>query len=307
MAAALIGPSGFYRAITRPAEHFSTSPMVSPAFADALISLARECGLSTVVDLGAGGGELASTIAVAAPELRVLAVDIADRPAHLAADIEWLADPPPLRDALLVANEWLDTIPVDCAQSTSDGLRYLLVDERGNERPGPALELADLVWCERWWPTTPPGRVEIGRTRDEAWAELVRTATGSVLIAIDYHHTACSRPPDGTLTGYRRGRRCTPIPDGTVDITAHVALDSVARAGIDAGAYESLLRDQRNVLRAFNITVDLPAPGELSYPQRLAAASRVARLLDPCGLGGFGWLLQSTGPHLPAGLSEANG
>ena len=75
-------------------------------------------------------------------------------------------------------------------------------------------------------------RAEIGRPRDDAWADAVgaRAAAGCAL-AVDYGHLRADRPPVGTLTGYRGGRQVPPVPDGRCDVTAHVAIDAVAAAG----------------------------------------------------------------------------
>ena len=55
--AALYGPGGFFRRES-PSAHFRTSVHASPLFAAALVELVRRAGLDTVVDVGAGRGEL---------------------------------------------------------------------------------------------------------------------------------------------------------------------------------------------------------------------------------------------------------
>ena len=50
-------------------------------------------------------------------------------------------------------------------------------------------------------------------------------------LAIDYAHERERRPVYGTLTGYRDGHCVSPVPDGSCDITAHVALDACADGG----------------------------------------------------------------------------
>ena len=116
-------------------------------------------------------------------------------------------------------------------------------------------------------------------------------------IAIDYAHPVDNRPPCGTLTGYRDGSVVPPIPDGTCDITAHVALDSCAEAGVRAGAISTTLSTQRDALRELGITgarppIDLAHSDPHGYLRALARASEEAELIDPAGLGGFGWLCQ---------------
>jgi SAM-dependent MidA family methyltransferase len=79
------------------------------------------------------------------------------------------------------------------------------------------------------------------------------------------------------------------VPDGSRDLTAHVALDACAAA---TGAV--LLR-QREVLQALGLSAALPEPTDPAYPLLLERASQARELLDPAGLGGFGWLVQTTG------------
>ena len=91
-----------------------------------------------------------------------------------------------------------------------------------------------------------------------------------------------------------------PVPDGSCDVTSHVALDACAAAGIGAGATTTLLTHQRAALTALGVRRDSP-PYELSrtnpagYLRALSRAGEAAELTDPGGLGGFGWLLQARG------------
>jgi SAM-dependent MidA family methyltransferase len=147
-------------------------------------------------------------------------------------------------------------------------------------------------------------RVEVGRPRDEAWAALVRCAPDAVLLAVDYEHRRGGRPASGTLAGYADGRARPPVPDGAGDVTAHVALDAVAEAGQAAGAVASLLTSQGTGLRALGVDARRPPVSDAArdprtYLSALQRAGAAAELLDPGGLGSFGWLLQSTGPALP--------
>ncbi|MEU4644938.1 SAM-dependent methyltransferase [Micromonospora sp. NPDC023814] len=150
-------------------------------------------------------------------------------------------------------------------------------------------------------PEPPTGvRAEIGRTRDEAWADAVRHVDRGLALAVDYGHLRGGRPVDGTLTGYRAGRQVPPVPDGTRDVTAHVAVDSVASAGgrVARCAYD--LVSQREALRALGAdggrpALSLAASDPVGYVRALAAASAMAELTDPAGLGGHWWLRQPVG------------
>ncbi|MEU1358994.1 SAM-dependent methyltransferase [Micromonospora zamorensis] len=157
-------------------------------------------------------------------------------------------------------------------------------------------------------PETPHSdhRAEIGRARDEAWANAVRQISQGLAVAVDYGHLSGDRPVDGTLTGYRGGRQVPPVPDGSSDVTAHVAMDSVASAGSEVARCAYSLVLQREALRALGADggrppLSLAGTDPAGYVRALAAASAVAELTDPAGLGGHWWLRQPVGiPHEPA-------
>jgi SAM-dependent MidA family methyltransferase len=204
---------------------------------------------------------------------------------------------------LLFANEWLDDVPLDVVELTADGPRLVLVDEDGTEAAGPAPGTADLEWLERWWPLTEVGdRAEIGRTRDDAWGAAVGRLARGVAVAVDYGHEAPARPRDGTLTGYRAGAQVPPVPDGSCNLTAHVALDSVAAAGRTAGAGDTRLDDQRSALMSLGVDPRRPPldPADpAAYLAALRRAGEAAELTDRAGLGRFSWLAQGVGIKVP--------
>ncbi|MEU7514727.1 SAM-dependent methyltransferase [Streptomyces sp. NPDC042898] len=245
---ALYGPGGFYRRPEGPAGHFRTSVHASPLFAGAVARLlgevAEELGTSEValVDVGAGRGELLTAVLAATARtdlvVRAYAVERAARPAGLDPRITWtdrLPEPGSVR-GLLFANEWLDNVPVDVAEADAAGVaRYVEVRADGTERLGAPVAGPDAEWLARWWPLREPGaRAEIGRPRDEAWAAAVGSLAAGRAVAVDYAHVRDSRPPFGTLTGFRAGREVPPVPDGSCDVTAHVAVDACAEAGREA-------------------------------------------------------------------------
>jgi SAM-dependent MidA family methyltransferase len=235
-----------------------------------------------------------------AARLRLTAVEVAPRPAGLTDAVGWTSALPNPITGLVVANEWLDNVPVDVVELTADGPALVLVDPlTGAERLGGAPEDADRNWLDRWWPLAEVGdRAEIGRPRDEAWAGVVRALDRGVVLAVDYGHLSADRPPMGTLTGYRDGRQVLPIPDGSCDITAHVAVDSCAA---------TLLTTQRDALRALGVhgrrpPIALASTEPRRYLAELRTAGEEAELIDPTGLGGFFWLIQAVKTCLPASL-----
>jgi SAM-dependent MidA family methyltransferase len=275
--AALYGPEGFYRR-NAPADHFRTSVHASPLFATAVARFAERIGATTVTDIGAGRGELAARLATVAPGIAVRSVELDDElPSRLRG--------------LVIANEWLDNVPCEIASLDEAGVpRYVLAD--GNSL-GEVVEGDDLAWLETWWPLAEPGdRAEIGTTRDAAWADVVRRLEHGTAVAVDYGHTRDRRPPSGTLTGYVAGRLCDPVPDGSCDLTAHVAVDAVA------AAVDGTVSTQRDVLRSLGLSagrppLDLATSDPQRYLRELSGAGAAAELLDPAGLGGFAWIMSS--------------
>ncbi|MER6421241.1 SAM-dependent methyltransferase [Streptomyces sp. NPDC001137] len=313
--AALYGPGGFYRRPEGPAGHFRTSVHASPLFAEAVARLLCRVdealgrpGTLAFVDMAAGRGELAGGVLAALPaevaaRTRAYAVEIAGRPAGLDDRIEWLGEPPQQVTGLLFANEWLDNVPVDVAEVDAEGVaRQVLVRQDGAERLGAPVGGAEAEWLARWWPLPAEEglRAEIGLPRDEAWATAVSSLDRGLAVAVDYAHILDARPPFGTLTGFRAGRETAPVPDGSCDITAHVALDACAAHGSARTPSGARLLPQRDALRALGITgarppLALASSEPAAYVRALASAGEAAELTAPGGLGDFGWLLQPVG------------
>ena len=306
MAEALYGAAGFYRSAGAPARHFRTSAAASAQWAAAIGTLAARVDAAlgepadfTVVDMGAGGGELlAGLAALAPPRWRLVGVDVAPRPQALPQRVEWRADLLTQWAGVLVAVEWLDVVPLDAVELADDGPRLVEVAVDGTERLGGRPSADDLAWLARWWAPVEVGdRAEVGRSRDAAWAGAVERLSRGVAVAADYAALP-GRDVAGTLTGYRDGRQVLPVPDGSCDLTAHVLLESCAAAST---ADATLLGSQRDALRRLGLDATLPAyEGDpTAYLRALSAAGEAAELLDPSGLGGFTWLVQAKGVPLP--------
>ncbi|MEV0714924.1 SAM-dependent methyltransferase [Asanoa sp. NPDC050611] len=307
MARALYGPHGFFVSGAGPAGHFRTSANASPVLATAVLRLLERVddvlgrpGRLDFVDVGAGRGELLTGVLALAPtdlrdRLHPVAVELAARPAFLDAVIDWRDAPPAGITGLLIATEWLDNVPLDVVE----GDRYVEVDPAtGAERAGGPVEPADAAWLERWWPDGP--RREVGRGRDEAWAGAVGAVERGLAVAVDYGHLLGERPVGGTLTGFRAGRQVPPVPDGSRDVTAHVAVDAVALAGSAVAGRAYQLMNQRQALRALGADggrppISLAGTDPAGYVRALAAASAAAELMAPGGLGDHWWLLQPVG------------
>jgi SAM-dependent MidA family methyltransferase len=309
MTTALYGPDGFFvRADDGPAGHFRTSVHASPLFAGALLRLVERIDevlgrpeVFDLVDVGAGRGELLSTLRALLPDdlaarARLVGVEVAPRPAALDPAIGWRPDVPDGITGLLVATEWLDNVPLEIVDRDDAGeLRKVLVEPAtGQESLGAPIDAADRFWLERWWPDAE--RAEIGWPRDTAWADAVSRVRRGGALAVDYGHTRADRPVLGTLTGYRGGRQVPAVADGSCDLTAHVAIDAVASA---AGVAYGIVR-QRVALKALGIDgarppLDLARQDPAGYLRALSAAGAAAELIEPAGLGGHWWLLHTVG------------
>lgn len=290
---ALYGADGFFLR-ERPADHFRTSVAASPVFA---LAVRRLAGLVDealgrpdpfdLVDVGAGRGELLSALPDVPARWRLTGVDLAADPG---VGLPWRSRVPSM-EGLLFSNEWLDDVPLEV---TFDG-RLVEVLPDGTETLGGPASPEALAWTRRWWPQG--RRVEVGLSRDQAWAAAVAQVRRGLAVTVDYGHVLGDRGTRGdrrpTLTGWLRGRPVHPVPDGSCDITAHVALDSLA----------GRLMSQREALSLLGIHADPPAR-ELSttqprrYLSLLAEASSAGELLDRRGLGSYGWVV------VPVGIAD---
>jgi len=187
-------------------------------------------------------------------------------------------------------------VPLDVV--SGDPPRYVHVDGSLGSR----VSADDAGWLREWWPSA-GSWAEVGASRDAAWAAAVSTVERGLALTIDFGHLRGFRPATGTLTGYRNGRVVEPVPDGSCDLTAHVAVDSVAAAGCAVAGRPAVLRTQREALVDLGVNGRRPPISDAhtdpaGYLHALAAAGEAAELTDASGLGGHWWLLQ------PAGLPD---
>lgn len=268
MELALYAPGlGYYAAGKRKfgaAGDFITAPESYPIFgrclATAVQSILDQLGGGDVLEAGAGSGKLAATLLRelaargALPDTYLileLSADLRERqaatieqtaPEH-AARVRWLDRlPEPGFRGLVLANELLDSMPVERFKVAADGVKRMGVTWRDAsfswvERPAPSIV------AERVHPLMlVPGYVsEIGLAA-QAWVRSIgeRVAAG-VLLFIDYGFPRAEfYHPDratGTLMCHYRHRAHTDplILPGLQDITAHVDFTAIAQAGTDIG------------------------------------------------------------------------
>jgi len=192
--------------------------------------------------------------------------------------------------SFVVAHEWLDVVPCVIGQLDADGVvREVLVDPTsGDEDLGDPLADAELAWQQRHWPLLAEGdRVEVGLSRDLAWADLLSRVCRGAAIAIDSGHVAAARPRNGTLAAYREDAAVRPVPDGSCDLSAQVAVDSLRHDEIHT---------QTTAFESFGVWAPMPDPAlarcdETAYRRRLLRATSAATLTDPAGHGAFRWVV----------------
>lgn len=299
--------AGKFWASEQPTSHFSTS--ASALVADRVARLVREADARLgqppalhVVDIGCGDGSLLALVRERcgdlAPRAAWIGVDV--RPVRIDGIEAVVADAPaPLPFAavqgVVMAHEWLDEIPCDIVERDDEGVdRLVLVERDGREILGPPIEddaacahcgvdaAEARSWLARWWPLREPGdRAEIGISRDRAWTWMAGLLDSGTVLATDYGHGAGGRSDGhrhGSLAAYRAGRLVRPVPDGTANLTAHVALDSCA-----AALPGTIITSQRDEIEPEALGAD---PSAAEMERHFASI----RLRDPARLGGVGWL-----------------
>jgi SAM-dependent MidA family methyltransferase len=297
---------GFW-AREEPGGHFTTS--ASALVADRLAAIVHEVDTRlghprslAIVDIGCGDGHLLSLVRERCDGLgaraRWIGVDL--RPVRIDGVESVVAESPcDLAGApwtgVVMAHEWLDEIPCDVVERDARGVdRVVLVGCDGVEMLGPSIDDDDAcrsvgvdaarvrAWLRLWWPLREPGdRAEIGGPRDRAWCWMTDLVGAGTAIATDYGHVRAERDAlhhHGTLSAYHAGRLTRPIPDGSMNLTAHVAVDSCAAAR--RGTSITLQRDE----------VPSSPFGQGDSVADVERYFAALRLRDPARLGGVAWL-----------------
>ena len=286
----------------QPESHFHGLATVGTLFATAVLQLARERGLRRIIDIGAGHGALLNRLHTLDPTLDLVGIDQRPQPPGCPGTwwmSQWSTDswspglePLATEPALIVALELLDDIPAPVVQRVDGVWRHQCPDGS----LGPAIHDAEVSWLERWWDEGVP-HAEVGHGRDSAWTAIARAASpGSTLLMVDYGHIRGERRP--TFTAHRAGHmidpaRLEPSDVGSVNLTAHVAVDAVDAAMRNAGAERHAMDRVRNVIAQ----MDSLAPHAPSAPDALTdLARRGERHFYNGPAGDFWWLCHTMGP-----------
>ncbi len=273
---------------------FTTAPEISQMFGELVGACLADCwaqagrpGDAVYVELGPGRGTLA------ADALRVLKAGGIEPPVHLVETSPRLRaeqaqavpeahfhddlDALPQTPLLLVANEFLDALPV--RQSVDGVERRVTMAASGLafDRDGEIVE------------TSP--------AREQAVAAVAKRIAehGGVALIIDYGH-ARSAPGD-TLQAVRRHQFASVLANpGEQDLTAHVDFETIAKAARDSGAAVTPIVTQDRWLERLGIAARADVLAR-AHPER-AAEIKVAhrRLCEPAQMGE---LFKVIGVHSP--------
>jgi NADH dehydrogenase [ubiquinone] 1 alpha subcomplex assembly factor 7 len=331
MAMALHDPEGGYYARHDPigrAGDFITAPEISQIFGELIglwcADLWRRIGKPDPVilaELGPGSGALMADFLRAAatlPEfrraLRLYLVEASpvlrtaqQRRLHAAAPVFIASiDALPQGPLLLVANEFLDALPIrQLVRGRIEwSQRVVMLDEAdrlvfadGPENPALTLLVPAALGA------LPPGTlVEICPAAAALAASLGERLTrqpGAALF-IDYGYFPSA--PGPTLAAVRRHQPAALLDDpGSADLSAHVDFAAFAAAARSAGAAIHGPVAQGRFLAALGAEARLEALSAGATPsQRALLESGIARLLDPAQMGNLFKVLALTSPGLPA-------
>lgn len=336
---------GYYRRPeARPVREgdFLTAPEMHPIFGRTLArEIARLWDASgcpdpfRLVEYGAGAGTLALSIADALRRARSPLVDVLEyepieiserrqaelqerfREAGLVDSLVLDGKPPPVH-GLVLANEFLDALPVHRVEWRDGTLRELFVgreDGRFVEVPGAP---SSSLLAERL--RTDDVDLAEGQQAEvclelEGWLDgvVARLGRGFVLV-IDYGFEAAelyeAGRRAGTLLAYERHRALTDYlaEPGTRDLTAHVDFTALRRLANARGFAELGVATQRDFLVAAGLGEELTAiqrDPATELPEYTLVRSAVRRLLDPRATGDFRVMLLGKGVDTSIRLSGA--
>jgi SAM-dependent MidA family methyltransferase len=228
---------GYYRRARDPfgaGGDFFTAEQIQPVFgilmAARIRQLYRDMGEPpdfTVVELGAGRGEMACAFA----EWRYVPVDV---------DRGML--PERIR-GVVFCNEFFDALPVDVAVYQGGQFleqRVAFAGGRFQWQTGAAADEEMAAYFRRYWAPPEEGRWYEAGSTVLSWLARISTALeDGYLFTIDYGFTRAEsiRFPAGTLMGYRNHRAHDDvlIDPGERDITAHVNFSALQEAGAASG------------------------------------------------------------------------
>lgn len=345
MAMALYEPGlGYYtsdRVVLGREGDYLTSPEVSPLFGAMLGRQLREMWEALdrpapfdLVEAGAGSGVLARDVLFwasrTAPEvfeaIHYTIVEISESlrarqrsrlgAGGFAGKVRWLDELPMDITGVIFSNELLDAMPVHRVAVEDDKLRAVYVTWDG-ERFGEELRAPPpdvIAYFDAIGVRPAEGsRAEVNLAALDWIRCAARSLHRGFVLTIDYGYAAdelyAPWRTDGTLLCfYRHNPSSDPyVRIGRQDMTSHIDITSVRRAGESAGLTTLGLVSQSEFLANLGIGEAMQPPEGGELEEYFARRRAVTELLDPGGLGRIRVLIQAkdAGDILLAGLRDA--
>ena len=276
---------------------FTTAPEISQMFGELVGAALADCwqqvgapGDAVLAELGPGRGTLAADAlrvlrtAGFAGEVHLVETSpvLRERQREAVPDAHWhesIGDLPP-RPLLLVANEFLDALPI---RQHVGGVERRVIAEGSSlafDRDGEIVE------------TSP--------ARDAAVDAVVRHLAehGGAALIVDYGH-AESAPGDTLQAVRRHGFASVLDRPGEQDVTAHVDFEAIARTARAAGAKASALATQGEWLNRLGIGARAAALADATPDRASELAQAVQRLTSREAMGSLFKVLAIHSPDWP--------
>lgn len=318
MSVALYGRDGYYasRMALGPQGDFTTAPLTHPVFgalvARQIEQMWRELGAPpamTVVEAGAGSGQLAADVVAAsdsldgafARALRYVALDYASAPAR--QRVHWLRSgglPVAGLRGVILGNELIDAMPVHRMTMADGVLREIRVSVDNAGKFEETLAEPEEGLAQRLTflgvRLSDGHRAEICLDSTRWVAEAAGAIDAGYLLLVDYGHEAVAYYDESRRRGtlrcyYQHTLGMDPyVHVGRQDISVHVELTSLRTAARDAGLTEAGSATQADFLRSLGFDAYRAA---IERRRDLPAAVRVGNLraldmlVDAEGMGGF--------------------
>jgi SAM-dependent MidA family methyltransferase len=289
---------------------FVTAPELTPLFARTVARQAAqfiEAGVNDIVELGAGSGRLAADLLSdlerrgRRPQRYLILEPSAElrqrqqarlRGLSLSTTVEWLERLPGSMNALVLANEVLDALPVRVVAWRPEGIRERGVVVQGESFAWQEREAdAELSAAASRLPVQAPYVSEIGVQARSLAATLAAGLRHGAILFIDYgfgerEYYHPQRMAGTLMCHYRHHAHDDPffLP-GLQDITAHVNFSAIAQAAVEAGAKHLGYATQAQFLLNAGLTdllAETPPGQSASY---LPQAAAVNRLVSPAEMG----------------------
>ena len=301
---------------------FITAPEVSQVFGELIglwcADLWRKMGAPGTVlvcELGPGNGTLMKDFlraARVAPEFRrAIRLHLVERsPALRALQQKTLAEADPVwherldqlppGPLLLVANEFLDALPIRQFERRKDGWHERRI---GIDAQGDLAFVSDPAPAEAPLPDWPESSVAEICPEALALAQALGSRLkhqGGAALFVDYGYFPGA--PGDSFQAVSRHRRFDPLKEpGSADLTAHVDFATFAQAAAKAGARVWGPAAQGDFLTALGLAERAKrlAAGKTT-PESQAIAAACRRLIEPAQMGSLFKVLALTHPALPA-------